>query len=207
VKRASLPLLVVAWALAPACQPTILSAHNSINPVLLGPVKSLRNKDVPLDRVGPFSVETMTFVAASGDGSGNASSASLRSAATEADWAVVGATTGDPRRYVRLESVRCGGWAFFAIVGVWSMVTCEAKGDVFDPPPGVTSIAAVHEPPPVPTGGPPVAAAAPPPVPDAAPAEGITPASAEAPPPPARPAAPQRPRPTVVPPPPPPILP
>jgi hypothetical protein len=205
-------LLVLACALAPAlaCQPTILSAHNSINPVLLGPVKALRNADVPLSPVGPFKVETMTFVASSGDASGNASASSMRTAATEADWAVVGATTGDPRRYVRLESVKCGGWAFFAIAGLWSMVTCEANGAVFDPPPGVGSIAAVHAPAraPAPSVPPPVPASAPPAA--SAPPGGVTPAAAEDPveapatPPPA---APQRRRPTVVPPAPPPILP
>jgi hypothetical protein len=187
-----------------ACQPTMLAAHNSVNPVLLGPVKALRSADVPLERAGAFSAETMTFTASSSDGS-STQAASSRSAATEVDWAVVGATSGDPRRTVRLESVTCGGWAFFMLVGLWSMVTCEAKGSVFDPPPGVASIETLRR-----RAAQAAAAKAAAPPPATAPV-GLAPATETgavlpAPEPPVAPAPAARRRSNVVPPPPPPIL-
>jgi len=121
------------------CQPLILSAHNSINPVMIGPVRSLPQPGpgAALERVGTFNTELAEMTAASSTSStsGNVttttmSSTHMRSATTEADWAVFTATSGDPDRQVYLDTINCGGWAFFMVFGLMATNSCQASGAV-----------------------------------------------------------------------------
>ncbi len=145
------------WLCSAGCAGVTMTAANSINPVMFGPVKALRAGNAPgeLSRVtGSTSFhhrETEFAVAAfAGYGGGGFASSSTNPAGVDEsgpewsailagrgveiparlDWKVFRATGEDPGRRVELTSIRCGGFNSFFLFGVLLQNGCEMEGVV-----------------------------------------------------------------------------
>jgi hypothetical protein len=124
------------------CQTVTLGARNTVNPVLIGPVRRIggQRSGAGLENAGAFATAATSSSMASGGG-GSASSFHTRSAATQTDWDVLVATNGNTDREVHLESIRCGGWAFFFLFMSMSSSSCQASGQLYRVPPSAKASA------------------------------------------------------------------
>ncbi len=130
---------------ATGCQGARISARNSVNPLLLGPVKTLGpGAPVEADAAGAFDTESSAFHASSSSTSSSTSggvtttttttsSSTYRSPGTQTDFDLLVASSGEPSRFVVLERLDCGAYAFNALVGIMAETWCRARGRVYQP--------------------------------------------------------------------------
>ncbi len=149
----------VCWLCAACCAPLTMTASNSINPVIYGPVKTLGAGAKPLE-ASPVAGRTTVrhwetdvafavvlaagysgYAAAGGntatgpaadDETGPDWTENLRGPGNPArlDWKVLRATGEDPGRRVELTSVRCGGFGAFFLLGMLTQNGCQLEGVV-----------------------------------------------------------------------------
>ena len=87
-----------------------------------------------LDDIGAITSESSEHAAASSDANSTRSERA-QSAATQGDWDVLVATSGDPTRQVVVERLACSGYVFGAVWlgGFVRETKCRLEGDVYRP--------------------------------------------------------------------------
>jgi hypothetical protein len=144
--------LCMATSLA-ACGTVTATAPRSIQPVLIGPVRSIGPTGVPGPAIATFRSRARDYAAASGGG--NTSTAThYSSAATQLDFDVLIRTNGRLGRTVSLSKVDCATWGFMLIAGAIQDVSCVLDGTIneahADPPAAEAASLAPATPPPAP---------------------------------------------------------
>jgi hypothetical protein len=120
------------------CVAATISAPNTVQPVLLGPVHAIgekRGERAQGERVARFTATAEHSTTVVADTQGNSSAVGGRTAPTETDWAIALYTNGNTSRELRVKKLSCSGYFFLLVLAGLSMSTsCNIDGDVFDPP-------------------------------------------------------------------------
>jgi len=138
------------------CGSITMTAANSINPVMFGPVRTLgaegASGETSRASAGTVFLHSETVSAASGPYIGGIDSWSTNAFGDEEkefdwstrsgwkenlcwlDWKVVRATDEDSTRRVEVTSLRCGGFDFFMLFGLFYETSCEMEAVALDLP-------------------------------------------------------------------------
>lgn len=138
------------------CGSITMTAANSINPVMFGPVRALgaqrASGETSRVRAGTVFLHSETVSAAGGAYIGGRDSWSTNAFGDEEkefdwstrngwwenpswlDWKVVRATGEDSTRRVEVTSLRCRGFDLFVLFGLWYETSCEMEAVALDLP-------------------------------------------------------------------------
>jgi len=138
------------------CSSITMTAANSINPVMFGPVRTLgaqmASGETSRAKAGTVFLHSETVSASGGPYFGGRESWSTNAFGDEEkefdlstrngwkenlcwlDWKVVRATGEDSTRRVEVTSLRCGGFDFFVLFGLFYETSCEMEAVALDLP-------------------------------------------------------------------------
>jgi hypothetical protein len=131
------------WASAPAvvilsaatvlggCGSVVVTARNSISPVLVGGPGAVDGPPRDMVRVGSMEIFALSDMSAGSTGDYTYSD-TFRSAVTAVDWDVLLATKAKPHVVV-ICPFACRGFVFNGLVAAWARAICDASGVVTAP--------------------------------------------------------------------------
>lgn len=128
VRGLSMALLVT--VLGAGCKAQVVTARNSVHPVLLGPVRAIGSAREAPPALSRWHMAWKTTILAASDNT-STTGQHTASAPGSTDFEIYFRAQDQPHSFT-VSSLRCRGYAFFAVAALYSKIECKLSGDMLE---------------------------------------------------------------------------